>query len=310
MSAYAHQMEREYSTRSLSSRETSGTEIGSQYIMESRFYMTSFAATIFIGGLVTVGILLITLLIALSVMLQSCQSKSSGVPEIQKASDDYNNCKIFTFYVELNGLEANEFPSVCWASAVQYIREGQYARDLNASMEVVEKYFSGIIPLNRSLDVVLIDIDDILPSNPHHTSPLMHRFDQFGCSDCIEEAKHLKNLLILRLYAELQASGWPLILLSRNSGRQHNATAELLISAGYRGWTSLIMRSDDEMNVDSFEYFSRRRAEMQREGYRITGVISSRMDALTGPYLGKRVFKLPNAISYSLLERQSGKSIA
>lgn len=41
---------------------------------------------------------------------------------------------------------------------------------------------------------------------------------------------------------KLRASGWPLILLSRKSGRQQNATVEYLISAGYSGWTSLIMR--------------------------------------------------------------------
>ncbi|KAE7996669.1 hypothetical protein FH972_001373 [Carpinus fangiana] len=305
MSAYGHQMEREYSARSLSNRENSGTEMGSRYVMESGFYMTSFAATIFIAGLVTVGVLLITLLIALTVMLQSCQSKSSGVVEIQKASDD---CKIFALYAELNSLEADEFPSICRAFASQHIRVGQYARDLNATMLVVENYFSSIMPLNNGLDVVLIDIDDILSSNPHHTNPLMHRFDQFGCSDCIEEAKHLKHLLIFRLYMKLQASGWPLILLSRKSRRQQNATVGHLISAGYSGWTSLIMRSDDEVHMDGCEYFSKRRAVMQKSGFHIAGVISSHMDALTGPYLGKRIFKLPNAIYYSL-ERQIGKSV-
>lgn len=69
-----------------------------------------------------------------------------------------------------------------------------------------------------------------------------YRFDQFGCSGCVEEAKHLKHLLIFRLYMKLQASGWPLILLSRKSWRQQNATVGHLISAGYSGWTSLIMR--------------------------------------------------------------------
>lgn len=149
--------------------------MGSRYVMESGFYMTSFAATIFIAGLVTVGVLLITLLIALTVMLQSCQSKSSGVVEIQKASDDYNDCKIFALYAELNSLEADEFPSICREFAIQYIRVGQYARDLNATLQVVESYFSSIMPLNNGLDVVLIDIDDILSSNPHYTNLFMHR---------------------------------------------------------------------------------------------------------------------------------------
>ena len=59
-----------------------------------------------------------------------------------------------------------------------------------------------------------------------------------------------------------------------------------------------LCRSDDEVHMDSCDYFSRRRAEMQKDGFRITGVISSHFDALTGPYLGKHVFKLPNAIYY------------
>ncbi|XP_018821686.1 uncharacterized protein At2g39920 isoform X2 [Juglans regia] len=297
MSAYAHEMEREISARSLSSRNS---EMGSRYVMESGFYMTSFAATIFIASLVTVGVLLITLLIALTVMLQSCQSKSSGVVEIQKTVNDYNGCKFFALYAELNIFEADEIPSTCQAFAIWYIKAGQYAKDLNATMLVVENYFSSITPPNDGLDVVLMDIDDILSSDPHHNNLLMHRFDQLGCRDCVEEATHLKHLLIFRLYMKLQAGGWPLVLLSRRSVIQKNATVGYLISAGYSGWTSLIMRSDDELQMDACQYFSTRRALMQRDGFQITGVISSRMDALTGPFLGKRIFKLPNAIYYNL----------
>ncbi|GLT93005.1 hypothetical protein SLE2022_108130 [Rubroshorea leprosula] len=58
------------------------------------------------------------------------------------------------------------------------------------------------------------------------------------------------------------------------------------------------MRSDDEMQMDTNEYFSRRRAVLQKEGFNVIGVISSHMDALTGSYLGKRIFKLPNPIYF------------
>ena len=57
-------------------------------------------------------------------------------------------------------------------------------------------------------------------------------------------------------------------------------------------------RSDDEMQMEGHEYFSRQRGMIQKEGFRITAVISSGMDALTGPCLGKRIFKLPNPIYY------------
>ena len=51
--------------------------------------------------------------------------------------------------------------------------------------------------------------------------------------------------------------------------------------------------------MDSYEYFSRRRAALMKEGFRIGGTISSNYDALIGPYFGKLVFKLPNPIFHN-----------
>lgn len=132
--------------------------------------MTSFTATIFIGALVTIGLLLISLLISLMVMLQSCESKNSGVIGFSKSIEDYSNCKIFALHAELNSLEANDYPPLCKDLAIWYIREGQYARDLNATLWMVESYFSSLVPLDDDLDVVLMDIDDIFPSKDNFTS--------------------------------------------------------------------------------------------------------------------------------------------
>ncbi|CAK7325803.1 unnamed protein product [Dovyalis caffra] len=305
MSAYAHQMEREFSARSLSSR--GGSEMGSHYVVESGFHMTSIAATIFVASLLTVGVLLTTLVVSLAVMLQSCQDRSKGVVEIQKLSHDYNYCKMFALHAELNSLGPDHFPSMCMSLAVQHIKEGAYERELNASLHMIERYFDTLLPLDDGLDVVLMDIDDIFPSNPHYSSLLMHRVHDSGYIDCFQEEKHLKQMLCLSLYTKLQASGWSLILLSRKPEKQRNATIQHLVSAGYRGWSSMIMRSDNEMEIDSHEYFTKRRVEVRRAGFRIAGVISSQMDALTDPSLGQRVFKLPNPIYFNL-EHQTGNS--
>ncbi|GMP23267.1 hypothetical protein CsSME_00000935 [Camellia sinensis var. sinensis] len=220
-------MEREYSNRSLSSR--GGSEIGSHYVVEAGFYMTSFAATLFLAALVTCGVLLVTLLIALTVMLQSCESRNAGIVEISKANENYNYCKIFSLHAELNSLDVDQFPEICRITAVQYIKEGQYAKDLNLTMGVAENYFNGVRPLEDGLDMVLMDIDDFLPLTSHCTDPLQSRLE-------------------------------------------------------------------DEMQMDSREYFSRLRNSLQKQSCRITAVISSQMDALTGPYSGNRMFKLPSPI--------------
>ncbi|KAF5752546.1 hypothetical protein HS088_TW01G00461 [Tripterygium wilfordii] len=305
MSAYAHQMERQFSTASASLSSRGNSDMGSRYVVESGFYMTAFAATIFIAALVTVGVLLITLLIALTVMLQSCQSKNSGVVEIQKLNEDYNYCTMYASHAELNNLGADGFPSVCLSVAIQYIKEHQYERDLNFTMSMIERYFESVLPLDDRLDVVLIDIDDIVPLNSWKTNPLTYGLDRYRRGDCFEEAKHLKYTFFLRLYIKLRESGWPLILLSRKPERQRNATTEHLLSAGYSGWYSLIMRLDDEMRLESREYFSSRRALLLKEGFRLSAIISSQMDALTGQYLGKGIFKLPNPIYFSFEQNRN-----
>ncbi|XP_039038627.1 uncharacterized protein At2g39920-like [Hibiscus syriacus] len=304
MSAYGHQMERDFSVQSLLSREDTGTEMGSRYVLESGFYMTSFAATIFIAGLLTTGVLLVTLVVTLAVMLQSCESRSKGVVQIHKGSDVYHYCKAFSSHGELNSLKQSDIPPVCQNFSYEYIEHGEYERDLNLSISMIESFFETISPSNSHPDVVLVDIDDILDSDPAYSYQLIHQHQfnlQYGSnkpSGSIEDATNLKLRLTVELCMKLQSRGWSLILLSRKPERLRNVTIEHLNTIGFIS-CPLILRSDDEMGMESWEYFSRRRGAISRkQGNEIVSVISSRMDALTGSSLGKRVFKLPKPWFY------------
>lgn len=62
--------------------------------------------------------------------------------------------------------------------------------------------------------------------------------------------------------------------------------------------------------MDIEEYFSRRRTALVRGGFRIIGVISSHLDALSGPYPGKRVFKIPNPPYYNFKQQDEGTDMA
>lgn len=53
------------------------------------------------------------------------------------------------------------------------------------------------------------------------------------------------------------------------------------------------------MEMETWEYFCRRRTAMREEGTQIISVISSQLDAITGSSLGKRVFKLPKPLHYN-----------
>lgn len=303
MSAYAHEMEREYSAQTLSSGEAS--DMGSEFRMESVIYMSSCAATIFIGSLVIVGILLMTLLTALTVMLQSCQRREAGVIESFKKSDQhhhhhhhqhYDYCKMAALNADINSFEEYSLPEFCKDVAIKYIKEGYYMRELNNSVSLVENYFNGVTPDEDGNDVVLFDIDDLLPTNTLQSNPLLYGYNRYSCDDCVREAKHMKHVFLIDLYIKLKSGGWGLILLSRKPEKLRDATAEDLKSAGCGGWLKLIMRSNIEMKTDTRDYFLQEKKAIEAEGYRIRAVISSHMDMLVGAFIRTQNFKLPNPL--------------
>jgi hypothetical protein len=136
--------------------------------------MTSFTATIFLASLAILGILLITLLVSLAIMLQSCQSKNGGAIELQNTNDYYSYCRMHSLHAELNSLEEYDIPNICRDLAIHYIKGGQYAKDLNLIMSMIDDYFKSLRRSENGLDVVLIDIDDMIASNPY-SSNFYHR---------------------------------------------------------------------------------------------------------------------------------------
>nr|AFK37182.1 unknown [Lotus japonicus] len=103
-------------------------------------------------------------------------------------------------------------------------------------------------------------------------------------------------MLVLRLFMNLQASRWFVILLSREPETHQNVTIDNLLSAGFRGWSSLMMRTEDEDSTKANEYFSRQRNVIQTKGFRIKSIISSHIAALSVADTGIRNFLLPDPI--------------
>ncbi|VFQ80417.1 unnamed protein product [Cuscuta campestris] len=295
MSAYGHLMERGFSSHSLSSRGNS--ERGSIFAMETGIYMSSFAAIVFIAGLVTVGVSLVTLLVTLTVMLQSCQNKNSGPIEslLQAPESPYNPhyCLAFAMHIELNSLGSDSLPQICKDFAIQYIRDGQYAEDLNATFQLAVNFFNTVKPPEDGRSVVLMDVDDFLPED------LFEEQEQ-DCVDCTEDyAKYPKRVFVQNLYKKLVARGWKLVLVSRKPEKLRNATIEYLLALQCHGWSSLIMRKEHEMDMDTREYFFMQGKALQDAGFHVVAAISSRLDTLTCQSSDTRVFKLPNLVSIS-----------
>ncbi|RYQ99841.1 hypothetical protein Ahy_B07g087855 isoform C [Arachis hypogaea] len=269
----------------------------SSYVLESGFYITSFAATILITSLATIGLLMITMLVALAMMLQSCQSRGSGVIELLSVNDDYSYCKVHSLHTELNSLEGHNLPSICKDLAIEYVKGGRYARDLDSTKSLIEVYFDKVKPSDDGVGVVLMDIDGIFPLNPN-SSNLYQRFHDNSIVNCMLELQNLKSSLVLGLCKKLQAAGWPIVLLSRGNGSDRNVTVDNLGKAGFGScWSSLMMRDEDEdySNKEN-EWISRKKNVIKNKGFVIKGIISSHMDALIAADTGVRNFLLPDPI--------------
>ncbi|KAH6827192.1 hypothetical protein C2S53_000712 [Perilla frutescens var. hirtella] len=294
MSAYGHEMEREYSAQSILAGE--GSEMGSRYTSEAGIYMSSFAATVFISGLVTAGVSVLSLLVALAVMLNSCERQNSGVLEMYRNTLSYDYCRNLAMHAELNSLSEDIFPAICTDISTLYVKDGQYKKDLNATVTIAEEFFSSIRPQNDGRDVVLMDADDFFSGETLFDNQFVYGINNDVLHDSSRDAKYLRQFFALKLYLKLQGGRWPLILLSRKPEKLRNTTVDYLISVGCHGWSSLIMRMDNEMKIDYEEFLSKQRSMLQRDGFRIKAVISSQMDTLRGPCLGDRIFKLPYPI--------------
>lgn len=130
--------------------------------MESGVYMSSYAATIFITALLTIGVLLLAVLVALTVMLESCQRTNSGAYKQSVTNDQYDYCKIIAFHAELNNSEEDETPTFCKEIALNYFSQVQFTQDLNLTVHLAESYFSVLKPNEDGLDAILMDIDDLI----------------------------------------------------------------------------------------------------------------------------------------------------
>lgn len=139
--------------------------MGSRYTSEAGVYMSAFAATVLVSGLVTVGISVLSLLVAFAVMLNSCERQNSGVLEMCQNTQSYDHCRNLALHAELNSLSEYPFPAICTDINTWYVEKGQYEKDLNITVAIVEEFFSSTRPQDDGRDVVLMDADDFLTSD-------------------------------------------------------------------------------------------------------------------------------------------------
>lgn len=103
----------------------------------------------------------------------------------------------------------------------------------------------------------------------------------------------------LNLFNELKARGIQIILVSSRREHLRSATIDNLVSVGFHGWTTLVLRGPDEelKGVQSYKANVRKKM-IEESGYRIWGIVGDQFSSIQGIPNAKRTFKLPNPVYY------------
>ncbi|KAI5077097.1 hypothetical protein GOP47_0006921 [Adiantum capillus-veneris] len=301
----AYPSENNLSTHSLLSREGSGYEslygsfFGSYFSLTdgSGIYISSLALTIILSAMVFVAIALVTIVITLSVMLSACEKKhNSSLNFINPRFDSY--CLSYQLNMELNNLQDLAIPSKCVSQFSNYIYGEQYLKDSEAVISSTRDYLKGLVADNIWNFTVVLDIDETTLSNFLSSRESIETYVDFISAATWTDESELTPLVpMLNLYLELSAANWSMIFLSERPASAWNVTSRNLLAAGYRGWEQLILRSEDEAGMTVEEYKSRKRAQLEEEGYQIKAVIGDQWSDLTGSATSAaRMFKLPNPV--------------
>lgn len=307
MSALSNRYEPGESSQNLLGRRASSLYSSSRYITldDTGVYLTSVAITVLITAIATIAILLFTLIITLSILLATCQHKADTVvKQGSRALDRVDVCRSFALNYELNNLRGNDvFPSMCEEYVFHYMRSGQYENDVKGTIRAADNYWSSVIPNADGFDAVVMDIDETALSNvPYYNSfQLRSQLDnESAWNQWIEQAKAPALTHTLKLYQKLQTSGLALIFLTRRHENQRSSTVKNLLLAGYSGWKMLIMRSEDELQMDIQTFKSKHRIYLESLGFRIKGAIGDQWSDISGPAVGNRTFKMPNPLYHIL----------
>ncbi|KAJ7570311.1 hypothetical protein O6H91_01G114500 [Diphasiastrum complanatum] len=300
MSTFGQRLENEESSMSLLS--TRGSDFGNRYIQadDSGLYLSSLAVTILVSSAATIAILLLTLIVTLSLMLGACQVE----PELNLPTyrvHPPNFCASFTRNVEVNNLNGWSLPKDCESFVSEYINGGQYYSDIEKTVKVVTDYLTSVVLEANTLDALVLDVDETALSNvPYYAAHGYRNIETSGdeWQLWVGKAKAPPLVSTLALYRELKSANWSVIFISNRLESQKTATIQNLKFAGYESWTKLIFRSLDEKALSASTYKSKRREDLESEGYHIWSILGDQWTDLSGPAAGSRTFKLPNPIYF------------
>jgi acid phosphatase len=172
-----------------------------------------------------------------------------------------------------------------------YYESGGYDKELDAVIADAKQKFSKVEIKKNS--IVIFDIDETALNN-YGLAKLM----DFGYVYDLnkkwnEELKVPAIPQVKDLYEYLLSKGAHIIFLTGRNYNEYEVTYKNLIQAGYTKFDTIITQREDERNLKSKEFKSKKRNELTKQGYEIVGTVGDQWTDLNGPYSGIQI-KIPN----------------
>lgn len=172
-----------------------------------------------------------------------------------------------------------------------YYESGNYDEEMSEIIEKAKEKFSKIEIKNNS--AVIFDVDDTALSNYEISKRLDYGYDfkiiqEWVLSEKLPAIKQTKEL-----YDFLKSKNVKLIFLTGRNFEEYDATYKNLISQGYTGFDSLIVRNKEQKKTKAQTFKSNVREALTKSGYKIIGTIGDQWTDLNGQYSGIQI-KLPN----------------
>jgi acid phosphatase len=176
---------------------------------------------------------------------------------------------------------------------------GCYERDLehvgNRALGFLKQYLTS--PHTKDTKpAIVIDIDDTALSNWENMRRMGFAYDPNEFLVWEREAKAPAIKPVLELFQYAHDQGVATMFLTGRSEAEREVTVKDLEAAGYKDWTSLIMRKNDSPRF-AVDFKSAERKTLKQAGYIVVVNIGDQDSDLAGePALGS--FKLPNPFYY------------
>jgi len=176
-----------------------------------------------------------------------------------------------------------------------YYESGRFDEEMNDVIKDAKEKFDKV-EIKKSAkggSVVIFDVDETALNNYGlaklmdfgYVYDLNKKWNEELKAPAIEQTKDLYFYLLNR--------GCKIIFLTGRNFTEYEVTYKNLLQAGYTGFDTLLTQREDEQNLKSQEFKSKKRAELTEQGYEIVGTVGDQWTDLNGPYSGIQI-KIPN----------------